>query len=219
MALNQHKLAISRLTKIIDGLKTQTNRLDQQYSKQHSKNKTLQKRADNAYIFSSHLFKAKSAQLSPYANEINQRLFELKKHITLNNTLIVNALISLLEQQIAALNNAINSNKITQNNIHTVFLNEASQETQQLAQENEDKNTLMALYQKLSEHNSYDHRLKKMISDRELHITTLAFQSQEYHQINAEIIALQDRLSRCQKAITTIEKDIRLTEQHYNSTI
>jgi primosomal replication protein N'' len=67
------------------------------------------------------------------------------------------------------------------------------------------------LYQQLTEHREFERRLIAMITEREQ-------QRQKSRDINnntvsQEVLALHQRLGRCRKAISSIERNIELTEK------
>jgi primosomal replication protein N'' len=67
------------------------------------------------------------------------------------------------------------------------------------------------LYQQLTEHHEFERRLKDMITEREQERTRS--KSANIDKLSQEVLALHQRLGRCRKAISAIERNIEQAEK------
>ena len=67
------------------------------------------------------------------------------------------------------------------------------------------------LYQQLTEHHEFERRLNDMLIEKEQQ--RLKCKPHESEKLSLDVLTLHQRLGRCRKAISTIERDIELTEK------
>lgn len=215
--------AISRLSELLAHLKQQAIKIDQLNSKQ--KYHWL---IENNDLFSRQLFKTQSDCIAPYVNETNKRLSELSRlmNTTLKNTnkeIIAKESLAQIEQQIAALMNAMQSSQ-TMHQAAQVSFNVKKQVRAKNAKNNqarisEQYNKLAKvvlltshqLYQKLNEHHEFERRLMEMVDARQQQLNQC--KASQNSKISQEVLALHQRLGRCRKAISVIEADIVRSEK------
>lgn len=195
-----------RIQTLLETLKVQAVKLDS--SNAQSKAHKLIKH--NA-LFSENLFITHSDKFEDYIDEIKKKADELSRLIKFNkNTFALNQL-PLLEQQIASLYNAINSNSSIESEaqyrlegIKARNFKKAAKAVMQTSHE---------LHKTLAEHHEFERRLLAMITDREqeIHITTPA----KGRKLSEEILAVHQRLGRCRQAISKIERQIEISEKRY----
>ncbi len=212
MVINQHTKAFKRLQLIIVELKHESSRIDDA----NSHNKSHRKIEDNP-VFSVNLFQTRSDKFISYAFEIERKINELQKHLSLGHNDIIENLLLKIEQQISSLTNAIAANESIHKNI------EKTQQASRFSRKKYQKATkaLMQptheLYQKLTEHHEFERRLALMIAEREQVRGNSKNQSQNNEKLKLEVLALHQRLGRCRHAISIIERDIELAEKRSSS--
>lgn len=220
--LNQtlHQQALHRLNSLLGHLATQANKTDKLNSS-HKSHRLL----ENNNLFARHLFASESDRFSVYVNEVRQKLSEFARLTKTTEQSKVKdelAKIALLqiEQQIAAITNALQANEamhnaaqISYNANNKVRIKKAkayqSTKYQQVA-----KTVMLSsnqLYKKLSEHHEFERRLLEMVSDREQQ--RIKSKANQQAQLSNEVLALHQRLGRCRKAISAIERDIEIMEK------
>ena len=67
------------------------------------------------------------------------------------------------------------------------------------------------LYQKLTEHHEFERRLMDMVAEREA--MRAKCKKHESEKLSIEVLTLHQRLGRCRRAISTIERDIEQVEK------
>ena len=67
------------------------------------------------------------------------------------------------------------------------------------------------LYQKLTEHHEFERRLMDMLSEKERQ--RLESKKHESEKLSVEVLTLHQRLGRCRKAISAIQREIELAEK------
>ncbi len=208
MVLNQHIKAIERLKAIINDLKEQALTIDFANS-----NLKSHKKIEDSALFSTNVFQTRSDKIVNYVNETERKVRELQKHIAMQNTSVIENLISTIERQIASLTNAISANDAIHQNIEKTqkkrFVNKSKYQkaAQAMLQPTHE------LYQKLSEHHEFERRLALMIAEREHLRSNTQNKSVKNEKLTAEVLALHQRLGRCRHAISIIERDIELAEK------
>ncbi|MBL4910640.1 MAG: primosomal replication protein [Alteromonadaceae bacterium] len=193
--------------------------------------------ADKA-LFAETLFSTYSDKFSHYVNETLRKTNELARllnHSTqTNNTQLIPlqnssqahnelaaALLEQIEQQIASLTTALNANKTLHNDgqyrldKRRQFF-QAKNQAQKVAQRA--KRAVQAItqssrnhYQKLAEHHEFERRLATMIAEREFERAKCKLKRSQ--QLTLEILKLHQRLGRCRRAISQIERDIERSEK------
>lgn len=223
MQHNRHELAISRLSTLIDHLSVQAKKTDQLNSK-HKSHRLI----ENNDLFSRHLFTTESDQISLYVEEVKKRLNEFSRLYWLsgdntNKAEFAKSSLLMIEQQISALMNAIQANPAMHQAAQVSFdarknVRIKSAQAAQLKQNDKynqiAKSVLLTshqLYQQLSEHHEFERRLKDMITEREQ--LRIRAKSANTDKLSHEVLALHQRLGRCRKAISSIERNIEQTEK------
>jgi primosomal replication protein N'' len=223
MQNNRHEIAISRLSTLIDHLSVQAKKTDQLNSK-HKSHRLI----ENNDLFSRHLFTTESDKISLYVEEVKKRLNEFSRLYRLsgdntNKAEFAKSSLLLIEQQISALMNAIQANPAMHQAAQASFdarkkVRIKSAQAAQLKQ-NDTYNQLAKsvlltshqLHQQLSEHHEFERRLKDMITEREQ--LRIRAKSANADKLSQEVLALHQRLGRCRKAISSIERNIEQAEK------
>jgi len=215
--------AINRLSELLEHITQQAINIDQLNSKKKS-----HWLIENNDLFSQQLFKTQSDCFTPYVNETKQRLIELSHLVkntlmTINNEIIAKESIAQIEQQISALMNALQANQTMHQAAQLSFdakkrvRAKTAKRNQALASDKYKKlakNVLLnshQLYQKLNEHHEFERRLLEMVRTKSQQLSQC--KSAQSAKISQEVLALHQRLGRCRKAITVIERDIELAEK------
>jgi len=222
MSNNRHQIAIQRLTTLIEHLSIESRQIDQLNAK-HKSHWLI----ENNNLFSQLLFSTESDLFSPYVDEVKKRIDEfnrLYQHSDSNNSKaeFAKTSLALIEQQISALMNAIQANQSMHQAAQVSFDAKkkvrakratAARKTEQYGQLA--KSVLLSshqLYKELSEHHEFERRLVAMIDERE----KLRQQSSatNTNKLSQEVLALHQRLGRCRKAISSIERNIEQAEKN-----
>lgn len=217
----RHNIAIQRLSVLLQDLSIKAKKTDE-LNANHKSHWLI----ENNNLFSQHLFCTESDQFSPYITEVIKRLNELSRLCNSrsdDNNKAEFAMSALLkiEEQISALMNAMHSNQAMHQGAQASFdakknLRAKAAKATQLQQSDKyqklAKTVLLTshqLYQQLSEHHEFERRLMVMITEREQQ----RLQSKNTNNLSQEVLALHQRLGRCRKAITAIERNIEIAEK------
>ncbi len=220
---NKNLLAIERLSSLLNSIAIQAQKTDK-YNYQQQSHRLI----ENNNIFSQQLFNTESDLFSPYVNEVKKRLDEFRRLYLSsegkdNKEIYAKTTLIQIEQQIFSLTSALKSNqtmhqaaKISFDTNKKIKLKRAKQNASQSMEKYNKaaKAVLLSshqLYQQLTEHREFERRLITMITEREQ-------QRQKNRDINnisvsQEVLALHQRLGRCRKAISSIERNIELAEK------
>lgn len=175
---------------------------------------------ENTNLFSSDLFTSQSDQFSPYVKETQRKIIEFSRLVAANKIELSMVLLQHIEQQISALSNALQSNSVIHqaaklsfdaNNKLRIKKSKAKQTDKYNAITEKILLTSHQLYQKLNEHHEFERRLMDMVAERE--VMRAKCKKHESAKLSTEVLALHQRLGRCRKAISTIERDIELVEK------
>lgn len=207
--------SIERLSLLLKTLDAKAKLTD----KQNSQLKT-HRLIENNNLFSSTLFVSQSDQFTPYIKEVQRRISEFSRLVGANKVDLSKVLLLQIEQQMAALANALQSNsvmhqaaKLSFDANNKVRIKKAKEK--QASKYSEMTKTIMMsshqLYQKLSEHHEYERRLMDMVVERES--VRMQCKNDKAETLSLEVLALHQRLGRCRRAISTIERDIELAEK------
>jgi primosomal replication protein N'' len=219
----RHEKAINRLSVLLEHLSVQAKKTDDLNSKQKS-----HRLIENNNLFSEHLFTTQSDKIFLYAEEIKARLNEFSRLHTVsgdntNKAEFAKSSLLLIEQQIAALMNAMRANETMHQAAQASFnakknIRIKSAQATQLKHTDKynkvTKSVLLSshqLYKQLSEHHEFERRLKNMITERDQQ-RNLA-KTANIDKLSQEVLALHQRLGRCRKAISSIEKNIEQVEK------
>lgn len=175
---------------------------------------------ENNNLFSLTLFATQSDQFSPYIKEVKRRISEFSRLVAANKIELSKILLQQIEQQISAISNALHSNSVMHQAAKLSFdannkVRIKKAKVKQASKYSELTKNIMLnshqLYQKLTEHHEFERRLMDMVAERE--VVRSKCKSHESEKLSTEVLALHQRLGRCRKAISTIERDIELAEK------
>lgn len=220
MQNSRHEIAISRLSILLDHLSVQAKQTDELNSK-HKSHRLI----ENNNLFSQHLFATESDKFYPYVEEVKKRLNEFSRLLSLsadnaNKAEFAKSSLQQIEQQISALMNAIQANKAMHQAAQASF-DVRKKVRVRSAQATQNKYKEMAkavvlsshqLYQQLSEHHEFERRLVDMVTEREQQ--RIRSKSANNDKLSQEVLVLHQRLGRCRKAISVIERNIELAEKN-----
>ncbi len=207
--------SIERLSLLLKTLDVKAKQTDAQNS-QVKAHRLL----ENNNLFSATLFSSQSDQFQPYIREVQRRVAEFSRLVNANQIELSKVLLLQIEQQIAAISTALKANEVMHQAAELSFdannkvrIKKAKIKQAHKYQELTKKVMLSShqLYQKLAEHHEFERRLMDMIAERELSRATC--KSEQSAKLSTEVLALHQRLGRCRKAISTIERDIELAEK------
>ncbi|MFT6920896.1 MAG: primosomal replication protein N'' [Cognaticolwellia sp.] len=196
--------AINKIHAILDQLNEQALQVDQQ-NKQSKSHKIIQEND----IFSEALFLTHSDQFHPYIVEVKNKTNELSRLLSANKNALAHSRLLILEQQISALRNALNSNsalhKEPTQRLVAIKARRYKKAAQAVMQSSHN------LHKKLNETFEFERRLVEMIQVRERQgHNTSATQTKQFTD---EILALHQRLGRCRQAISKLEREIAQAEK------
>ena len=175
---------------------------------------------ENNNLFSSTLFVSQSDKFGPYIKETQRRISEFSRLVVANKIDLSKVLLLQIEQQISAIANALQSNAVMHQAAKLSFdannkVRIKKAKVKQASKYSElTKNIMLSshqLYQKLTEHHEFERRLMDMVNEREN--DRMKCKKHESEKLSAEVLALHQRLGRCRRAISTIERDIELAEK------
>jgi len=207
--------SIERLSSLIEALEAKAKETD-------IRNTQLKahRLIENNNLFSSTLFVSQSDQFGPYVKEIRRKTVEFSRLVTANKVELSKLLLEQIEQQISAISNALQSNSVMHqaaklsfdaNNKVRIKKAKAKQASKYSALTKNIMQSSHQLYQKLAEHHEFERRLMDMITEREAARTNSKQGKSE--KLSAEVLALHQRLGRCRRAISNIEREIELAEK------
>jgi len=207
--------SIERLSKVLMRLAVEAKQVDIQ----NTQNKS-HRLIENNNLFSPTLFFSQSDRYLPYVEEIERRLAEFTRLVASNKLALSKTLLEHLEQQISAISNALQANstihqaaKLSFDANKKVRIKKAK--AKQINKHRDLAKTLFSssqqLYQKLTEHHEFERRLMEMLMEKEQQ--RLKCKKHESEKLSFEVLTLHQRLGRCRKAISTIERDIELTQK------
>jgi primosomal replication protein N'' len=175
---------------------------------------------ENNNLFSPALFFSQSDRYLPYVQEVERRLAEFTRLIVANKIELSRALLAHLEQQISAISNALQANSTIHQAAKLSFDANKKVRIKKAKAKQANKYRDLAkqlvlsshqLYQKLTEHHEFERRLMDMLIEKERQ--RLECKKHESEKLSIEVLTLHQRLGRCRKAISIIERDIELAEK------
>ena len=199
---------LTRLLNVVEQLKHQAAVTD----KINSQNKAHGMIENNA-LFSPSLFTTNSDCFGPYTDELAIKVNSLSRLIKAERFELSARALEKIEQQIQALITALNANKT----MHTdakirldvkVTAIKAQQYKKAVAAVIQ---TSQELYQKLSQHHEFERRLLTMLTEKEDELSKC--NADHRQQISQQVLTLHQRLGRCRKAISLIDRDIEFAEK------
>lgn len=207
--------SIDRLTEVLMRLAKQAKQIDT-INTQNKSHRLI----ENNNLFSPALFFSQSDRYLPYVEEVEHRVTEFKRLVSTNKTELSRALLEHLEQQISAISTALHANstmhqaaKLSFDANKKVRIRVAKAKQVNKYRDLAKKIVLSShqLYQKLSEHHEFERRLMDMLMEKERQ--RLKCKTHENQKLSADVLTLHQRLGRCRKAISIIERDIELAEK------
>lgn len=207
--------SIERLTEVLMRLAIEAKQIDTE----NNKNKS-HRLIENNNLFSPSLFFTQSDRYLPYVEEIERKLAEFTRLVASNKITLSKALLEQLEQQISAISNALQANSTIHQAAKLSFdankkIRVKKAKAKQVSKYRDLAKTLVLnshqLYQKLTEHHEFERRLMDMLMEKERQ--RLECKKHESEKLSFEVLTLHQRLGRCRKAISTIERDIELAEK------
>ena len=196
--------AINKIHALLEQLNQQAILVDQQ-NKQKKSHKIVQEND----IFSEALFITHSDLFQPYIAEVKNKTNELSRLLSANKNTLAHSRLLLIEQQISALRNALNSNdalhKEPEQRLVAIKARRYKKAAQAVMQSSHN------LHKKLNETFEFERRLIEMIETREMqrHHATM----KNSKQLSEEVLALHQRLGRCRQAISKLEREIAQSEK------
>lgn len=190
-----------------------------QIDAKNTKNKS-HRLIENNNLFSPSLFSSQSDRYLPYVEEIERKLAEFTRLVASNKITLSKALLEHLEQQISAISIALQANSTIHQAAKLSFdankkIRVKKAKAKQVSKYRDLAKTLILncqqLYQKLTEHHEFERRLMDMLMEKERQ--RLECKKHESEKLSFEVLTLHQRLGRCRKAISTIERDIELAEK------
>lgn len=190
-----------------------------QIDAKNTKNKS-HRLIENNNLFSPSLFSSQSDRYLPYVEEIERKLAEFTRLVASNKITLSKALLEHLEQQISAISNALQANSTIHQAAKLSFdankkIRVKKAKAKQVSKYRDLAKALVLnshqLYQKLTEHHEFERRLMDMLMEKERQ--RLECKKHESEKLSFEVLTLHQRLGRCRKAISTIERDIELAEK------
>ena len=204
---------IDRLSSVLNNLALKAKRVDTTNA-----NAKVHRLIENNNLFSPQLFSCQSDRYSHYIVEVQKNLSELSRLVNADKMQYATLLLEKIEQQVLAISNALNANATLHQAAKLSFDAYSKIKVKKSKEINKYKNltkkvihTSQQLYQKLSEHHEFERRLMDMVTEREAQ--RLKSKSIENTKLSAEVLALHQRLGRCRRAISTIERDIEIAEK------
>ena len=200
--------SINRLSTLLQQLVQQAKATDDSNAKRKS-----HKVIENNNLFSLSLFVTQSDRFIPYAKEIERKIAELARLLSAKQLELASALLIQIEQQLSAFMNALNANQTMHN--EAKFRLDAKIQSIKARQYKKAAQAVMQsthqLYKKLTEHHEFERRLLVMLKDKESELSLCA--KSKNQSLSTEVLVLHQRLGRCRKAISTIERDIEFSEK------
>jgi primosomal replication protein N'' len=207
--------SIERLTEVLKRLAEQAKQIDTN----NTQNKS-HRLIENNNLFSPALFFSQSDRYLPYVEEVERRLAEFTRLVVANKIELSRALLAHLEQQISAISNALQANSTIHQAAKLSFDVNKKVRIKKAKAKQANKYRDLAkqlvlsshqLYQKLTEHHEFERRLMDMLIEKERQ--RLECKKHESEKLSIEVLTLHQRLGRCRKAISIIERDIELAEK------
>ena len=174
-------------------------------------------------LFDEKLFPIASASYKVYVSYAQKRLAHLQKLLSSNKSEVAEMMLQDLEEQVMALITAIKSNENRhhdgdyrldrRNRLNKLKGKQKQQST--VHQKAAAKVILPSqqLYQKLSEYHGFERRLLDMVQEKQDNLNRCKANSQNSKDTQQQLLALHQRLGRCRKAISDVEKQIEDSEK------
>jgi len=204
---------IDRLSALLKQLATKAKQIDKKNAMEK-----VHRLIENNNLFSAELFVSQSDRFTPYIEEIQRKLPEYSRLVKAEKIEFSVLLLQQIEQQVVAISNALHANSTLHQAAKLSFDAHSKAKIKRSKSQNKYKDfakkimlTSQQLYQKLNEHHEFERRLMDMVAERELQ--RVKSKASDSSKLSTEVLALHQRLGRCRKAISTIERDIELAEK------
>jgi primosomal replication protein N'' len=199
---------LTRLLKVVEQLKHQANLTD----KINAQNKA-HKIIENNSLFSPSLFTTDSDCFRPYTDELEVKVKSLSRLINAKRLELSALALTKIEQQIQALFTALNANTTMHaeakirldTKITSIKARQYKKAVQSVIQSSQE------LHQKLSQHHEFERRLLNMLTEKEHELSKC--NNNHRQDISQQVLTLHQRLGRCRKAISLLERDIEFSEK------
>ncbi len=203
--------AISRLATLLSQLSVDAKHIDA-INKQKKSHYYLKYEP----MFDEKLFPIVSSDYIDYVKYAQQRLTHLQKLLKNKQDEFSDALLQELESQIVSLITAIKANQSRHNDSeYRLDRRKRLQGQRQTKQFKKQTKSILQpvnqIYAKLNETRGFELRLMQMLTDKELELKQC--KAKDSSRLQMEVLTLHQRLGRCRKAITDIEKQIELSEK------
>lgn len=207
--------SIERLSALLRTLEIKAKQTD--IDNTHLKSHRL---IENNNLFSTNLFVSQSDKFCPYIDEVHRRIHEFSRLVKADKIGLSKAILMQIEQQISAISNALQSNSVMHQAAKASYdannkVRVKKAKIKRSKQYGDFAKKIMLnsnqLYQKLSEHHEFERRLMDMVTERENALAKS--KGKENAKLSAEMLALHQRLGRCRRAISGIERDIEFSEK------
>ncbi|TRX57238.1 primosomal replication protein PriC [Thalassomonas sp. M1454] len=203
--------ALNRLESLLEQLAVDAKRVDAE-NKQQKSHYYLQDKP----VFDEKLFPIVSANFIAYVKYAQERVQHLKKLLASNHNEFSDALMTQLEEQILSLITALKSNS-SRHHDSEYQLNRRkrlSAQKQAKVYQKAVKSITMPSHQlhaKLAETHGFERRLEEMLRIKQEQLQSS--KNQDTNVLQMEVLTLHQRLGRCRKAISDIEKQIEMSEK------
>ncbi len=204
---------IDRLSALLKQLATKAKQIDKKNAMEK-----VHRLIENNNLFSAELFVSQSDRFTPYIAEIQRKLPEYSRLVKAEKNEFSVLLLQQIEQQVVAISNALHANSTLHQAAKLSFDAHSKAKSKRSKSQNKYKAfakkimlTSQQLYQKLNEHHEFERRLMDMVAERELQ--RVKSKASDTSKLSTEVLALHQRLGRCRKAISAIERDIELAEK------
>jgi len=199
---------INRLLTIVQQIRQQAKSTDANNAK-HKAHKLI----ENNPLFSISLFSTDSDCFQSYVDEVEKKIHSLSRLVHAEHNELAAMALEKIELQIQAIMTALNANKTMhddaqvhlQAKISSIKARQFKKAVQNVIQ------TSQELYQKLSQHNEFERRLMNMLSEQESILSNC--KDNQRQDLSQKVLVIHQRLGRCRKAISLIERDIEFAEK------
>lgn len=207
MSLN----ALNRLSILLEQLSVDAQQVDA-LNKQKKSHYYLK----NEGMFDEKLFPIVSSLYIDYVKYTQQRIKHLSILLQKQQTEFSDALLHEIEAQTVSLITAIKSNQSRHNDSeYRLDRRKRIQAKNTVIKFKKQTKTLLQpvnqLYAKLNETKGFERRLAQMLKDKEIELAHC--KPKDNSKVQMEVLTLHQRLGRCRKAISDIEKQIEFSEK------
>ncbi|WP_371377280.1 primosomal replication protein PriC [Thalassotalea aquiviva] len=206
--------ALERLEQLLLQLNDDAKTVDQE-NKQKKSHYYLQQDS----LFDQKLFPIVSSNYADYVQYTLKQLTQLKRLEQSNKTILESSLLETLDQQISSLITAIKSNSARHHDsdyrLQRRYRLQAQKQVQQNKYQHIAKGLMKGSHQlhaKLAETRGFEKRLMQMLFDKETELNQCKANQQS--ELQQQVLILHQRLGRCRKAISQLERELELAEKN-----